>query len=117
MDSHDFQATGGGTIGFNQTLNLIVNLNLSQDLSRKIARSSPAANLAMKGDRLSLPLVITGTTQAPSYRLDLKGLTGKAQEQVRKKVEEAVEGLLKGTTKPEDLKQQGKDLLKGLLGR
>jgi AsmA protein len=117
IDSHDFQATGGGTIGFDQTLNLTMNLNLSQDLSRKIARSSPAANLAMKGDRLSLPLVITGTTQAPSYRLDLKGLTGKAQEQVRKKVEEAVEGLLKGTTKPEDLKQQGKDLLKGLLGR
>jgi AsmA protein len=117
MDSHDFQATGGGAIGFDQTLNLIVNLNLSQDLSQKIARSSPAAKLAMKGGRLSLPLVITGTAQAPSYGLDMKGFTGKFQEQVQKKVEEAVEGLLKGTTKPEDLKQQGRDLLKGLLGR
>ena len=46
MDSHDFQATGGGAIGFDQTLNLIVNLNLSQDLSQKIARLSPAAKLA-----------------------------------------------------------------------
>jgi len=117
MDSHDFQATGGGTIGFDQTLNLTVNLNLSQDLSRTIARSSPAAKLAMREDRLSLPLVITGTAQAPSYGLDMKGLTGKVQEQVQKKVEEAVGGLLKGTTKPEDLKQQGRDLLKGLLGR
>ena len=117
MDSHDFQATGGGTIGFDQTLNLTVNLNLSQDLSQKIARSSPAAKLAMKEGRLSLPLVITGTAQAPSYGLDMKGLTGKVQEQVQKKVEEAVGGLLKGTTKPEDLKQQGRDLLKGLLGR
>lgn len=117
MDSHDFQATGGGTIGFDQALNLIVNLNLSQDLSQKIASSSPVAKLAMKEGRLSLPLVITGTAQAPSYGLDMKGLTGKVQEQVQKKVEEAVGGLLKGTTKPEDLKQQGQDLLKGLLGR
>jgi AsmA protein len=117
IDSHDFQATGEGTIGFDQTLNLTVNLNLTQDLSRKIAGSLPAAKLAMKEDRLSLPLVITGTAQAPSYGLDMKGLTGRIQEQAQKKVEEAVGGLLKGTTKPEDLKQQGRDLLKGLLGR
>ncbi len=117
MDSHDFQATGGGTIGFDQTLNLTVNLNLSQDLSQKIARSSPAAKLAMEEGRLSLPLMITGTTQAPSYGLDMKSLTGRVQEQAQKKVEEAVGGLLKGATKPEDLKQQGRDLLKGLLGR
>mgnify|MGYP001588616206 CR=1 FL=1 len=117
MDSHDFQATGGGTIGFDQTLNLTMNLNLSQDVSQKIAGSSPVAKLAMKGDRLSLPLTITGTAQAPSYGLDMKGLTGSAQEQVRKKVEEAVGGLLKGTTTPEDLKQQGRNLVKGLLGR
>jgi AsmA protein len=117
MNSHDFQATGGGTIGFDQTLNLTVDLNLSQDLSQEIARLSPAAKLAMKEGRLSLPLVITGTARAPAYGLDMKGLTGKVQEQVQKKVEEAVGGLLKGTTKPEDLKQQGRDLLKGLLGR
>lgn len=117
MGSHDFQATGGGTIGFDQTLNLTMNLNLPQDLSRKIASSSPAAKLAMQEGRLSLPLVITGTAQAPSYGLNMKGLTGKVQEQVQKKVEETVGGLLKGTTKPGDVKQQGQDMLKGLLGR
>ena len=47
----------------------------------------------------------------------MKGLTGKIQEQVQKKAEEVVGGLLKGTTKPEDLKQDGQDMLKGLLGR
>jgi AsmA protein len=117
MDSHDFQATGGGTIGFDQALNLLVNLDLSQDLSQKIASGSPIARLALKEGRLRLPLIITGTAQAPSYGVDMKALTGKVQEHVQKKVEEAVGGLLKGTTKPEDLKQQGKDLLKGLLGR
>lgn len=117
MDSHDFQATGGGTIGFDQTLNLAVNLNLSQDFSQKLARSSPIAKFAIKEGRVSLPLVITGTAQAPSYGLNMKGLTGRVQEQVRKKAEEAVGGLLKGTTKPEDIEQQGQEMLKGLLGR
>ncbi|MBH0201538.1 MAG: AsmA family protein [Nitrospira sp.] len=117
MDSHDFQATGGGTIGFDQRLNLAVNLNLSQDVSQKIAVASPVVKIALKDGRLSLPLTITGTTQAPSYGVDVKGLTGKVQEQVKKKVEEAVDGLLKGTTKPEDLQKEGKELLKGLFGR
>jgi len=117
MDSHDFQATGGGTIGFDQTLNLIVNLNLSQDLSQTIAGSSSVAKLALKEGRLSLPLIITGTAQAPSFGLDMKGMTGNVQEQVKKKVKETVDGLLKGTTKPQDLKQEGQNLLRGLMGR
>lgn len=117
MDSHDFQATGGGTIGFDQRLNLLVNLNLSQDLSQKIAGASPVVKLAMKDGRLSLPLAIGGTTQAPSYGVDLKGVTGRAHQQVQKKVEEAVDGLLKGTKTPEDLKKEGQELLKGLFGR
>lgn len=117
MDSHDFQATGGGTIGFDQQLNLLVNLNLSQEVSQKLSGASPVVKIAMKEDRLSLPLTITGTAQAPSYGVDIKGLTGKVQEQVKKKVEETVGGLLKGTTKPEDLKREGQELLKGLFGR
>jgi len=117
MDSHDFQATGGGTIGFDQTLNLTLNLNLAQDFSQKIASSSPVAKLAIKDGRLVLPLLITGTAHAPSYGLDMKRITGKAQEQVQKKVEEAVGGLLKGTKKPEDLKQEGQELFKEFLAR
>jgi AsmA protein len=71
----------------------------------------------MKEDRLSLPLVISGTTNAPSYGLDMKSLIGKVQEPMQKKAEETARGLLKGEIKPDNLKQQGRDLLKGLLGR
>ncbi|MGH7148097.1 MAG: AsmA family protein [Nitrospiraceae bacterium] len=117
MDSHDFQATGNGTVGFDQTLNLKVTLNLSQALSQKITGSSPAARLALTGGRLSVPLLITGTVQTPSYGLDSKALTGKVQEQVKEKVKEAIGDLLKGSTKPDNLKQKGQNLLKGLLGR
>jgi AsmA protein len=42
------------------------------------------------------------TAQVSSYGLDINGLTGNVQEQVQKKAEEAVGGLLKGTTRPED---------------
>ena len=116
-DSHDFQMTGNGTVGFDQTLNLGLNLNLTQVMSQKIASSTPVAKVAMKEGRLRLPLLITGTVQNPSYGLDTKALTGKIQEHVQEKAKDTVEGLLKGTTKPSDLKKEGEDLLKGLLGR
>ena len=61
MDSHDFQATGDGIVGFDHTLNLKVKLNLSQLLSQKITGSFPAARLALIGSRLNVPLLITGT--------------------------------------------------------
>ena len=117
MDSHDFQATGGGTLGFDHALNMTVNLRLSEALSQQVAGSSPVARLAIKEGRLTLPLLIGGTLDAPSYGLDMKGLTGKVQEQIKQKAEEAIGGLLKGTTKPKDLEQEGKQLLKGLFGR
>lgn len=117
MDSHDFQATGNGTVGFDQALNLAVSLNLSQTLSQKVAGSSPVAKLALKDGRLSLPLLITGTAQNPSYGLNMKALTGKVQQQVEEKLKGAVEGLLQGTTKPADLKKEGEDILKGLFGK
>ncbi len=117
IDSHDFQATGGGTIGFDHSLDMKLNVNLSQALSQKIAAGSPIARVALTGGRLSLPLLITGSAQAPSYGLDTKMFAGKVKEQVKEKVKGAVGDLLKGTAKPEDLKQQGKDLLKGLFGR
>ncbi|MDP9132499.1 MAG: hypothetical protein M3M98_05120, partial [Nitrospirota bacterium] len=117
MDSRDFQATGGGTIGLDQSINMKLNLNLSQALSQKIAAGSPIARVAVSGGRLSLPMLITGSTQAPVYRLDTKMFAGKVEAQAKEKVKGAIEDLLKGSTKPEDLKQQGKDILKGLLGR
>jgi len=117
MDSHDFQATGGGAIGFDHAVNMTVNLRLSEALSQQIAGASPVARLAMKEGRLTLPLLIGGTLEAPTYGLDMKGLTGKAQEQIQQKVQDAVGGLLKGAAKPQDLQRQGEDLLRGLLGR
>ena len=117
LDSQDFQATGNGTVGFDQALNLAVNLNLSKSVSQKLAASSPVAKLALKDGRVSVPLIITGTAQNPSYGLNMKDLSGKVQRRVQEKLEGAAKGLLEGTTKPSDLKKEGEDLLKGLFGR
>lgn len=116
-ESHDFQATGNGTIGFDQTLQLRLNLNLSPSLSRRIAAASPIARAALYNERLSVPLVISGTIHSPSYGLDTKMFAGKVQEQAKQKAKEAVQDLLEGKTSPEDLRQQGKSLLKDLFRR
>jgi AsmA protein len=94
-----------------------VNMNLSPSLSRRIATASPIAQIALSEGRLSVPLLINGTIQSPSYGLDTKMFTGKVQEQAKRKAREAVEDLLEGKRSPEELRQQGKSLLKDLFRR
>jgi uncharacterized protein involved in outer membrane biogenesis len=114
MDSHDFQATGTGAIGLDQTLNLKTKLSLSEGLSKQIMTATPALRMAMTGNRMTVPMLITGTAKAPVYALDSKAFAGKVQEQVKKEVRSVVDDLLKGE-KP-DLKK-GKEALKNLFGR
>lgn len=114
MDSHDFQAMGAGTIGLDQRLNLKANVSLSETLSRQIAASTPALRVAMTGGRMTVPMVITGTAQAPVYGLDTKAFAGKVQAQVKEQVKGVVEDVLKGKTL--DL-EKSKEALKNLFGR
>jgi AsmA protein len=116
MDSHDFQATGTGTVGFDKLLNLKVNLNLTEAVSQSIAGSSPMAKMAMTGGRISVPMLITGTTQAPSYGLDTKALGAKAQEQIKEQVKERAGELLKGKIGG-GTSEKGQDTLKKLFGQ
>lgn len=114
MDSHDFQATGAGLIGLDQTLNLNTKLSVSEALSKQILAATPALRMAMSSSRITVPMVITGTAQAPVYALDTKAFTGKIQEQAKEQVKGVVDDLLKG--KKPDL-EKGKEALKNLFGR
>jgi AsmA protein len=114
IDSHDFQAIGTGTMGLNHTLNLKAGLTLSEPLSKQIVTATPALRVAMIGNRMTVPMLITGTTQAPSYALDTKIFAGKIQEQVKEQVRGVVDDLMKG--KKPDL-EKGKEALKNLLGQ
>jgi AsmA protein len=112
-DSHDFQATASGTIGFDQTVNVKATINLSEALSQKVAGASAAARLMATKGRISVPLTITGTTAAPSYGVDVTAVAGKVGQQLKEKVGE----ILKGSPATEKLIQQGGDTLKSLFGK
>lgn len=117
VDSPDLQALTKGTVGFDQKLNLQANITLSEILSQKIAGKSPAAKIALTKGQLTIPLIITGTAQTPSYNLDSKKFGSKVQEQVKEKVEKAVDDLLKGKASPKDLLKQGQDTFKQFFGQ
>jgi AsmA protein len=108
MDSPDFQATGNGTISFDKSLNMRVTLSLSESLSKEISGISPLAKVALTRGRISVPMLITGTTQAPVYALDTKAVGTKLQEQVQEKLGD----LLKGKGGEEFIKQGGETLRK-----
>lgn len=114
MDSHDFQATGTGAIGLDQTLNLRTTLSLSEALSKQLVSGTPALRMTMAGNRMTVPMLITGTAKAPVYALDTKAFAGKIQEQAKQEVKGVVDDLLKG--KKPDL-EKGKEALKNLFGR
>ncbi|WP_447984489.1 AsmA family protein [Nitrospira sp. Nam74] len=114
MDSHDFQAMGTGAIGLDQTLNLKTKFSLSEALSKQIVTATPAARMTMTGNRVTVPILITGTAQSPVYALDTAAFAGKIQEQVTEQAKGVIDDLLKG--KKPDL-EKGKEALKNLFRR
>ncbi len=110
--SPDFDATGTGEIGFDKTLKLNVSLLLSEALSKAIAGSSPIAKALMSHGRLSVPLVITGSTQAPRYALDTKVLGTKLQQEIKEKIGDVLKG-----QQGEDLIRRGEEALKKFFGQ
>jgi len=114
LDSHDFQATGTGAIGMDRTLNLNAKLSVSEALSKQIVTATPALRMAMTGSRMTVPMLITGTVQAPVYALDTKAFVGKVQEQVKEQARSAVDDLLKSKTPG---LEKEKEALKNLFGR
>ena len=111
-NSPEFDVTGSGTIGFDKTLNVNLSVMLSEALSKSIVGSSPVAKAMMARGRLSVPMVISGTTQAPRYALDTMALGRKVQEQVT----EILGEVLKGQS-GEDILRQGEKTFKKLFGQ
>jgi AsmA protein len=111
-NSPEFDVKGTGTIGFDKTLNVNLSVTLSEALSKSIVGSSPVAKAMMARGRLSVPMVISGTTQAPRYALDTMALGRKVQEQVT----EILGEVLKGQS-GEDILRQGEKTFKKLFAQ
>ena len=114
LQSQDVQGTANGTIGFDHAMNLKATLNLSEAISKQILRAAPAVRLATAGDRIAVPMIVTGTIESPSYALDTKAVAGAIQERVKEEVRDVVSDVLKG--EPLDV-EKGKKALKRLFGQ
>ncbi|OLB70581.1 MAG: hypothetical protein AUH96_05560 [Nitrospirae bacterium 13_2_20CM_2_61_4] len=110
-NSPDFDVAGAGIIGFDKTLNVNVSVTLSEALSKSIVGSSPVAKALMARGRLSVPMVISGTTQVPQYALDTRAFGREVQEQVTDILGEVLKG--QGS---EDILRQGEKTFKKLFG-
>jgi AsmA protein len=109
-NSPDFDVAGSGTIAFDKTLNAHLYVILSEALTKSIVGSSPVGKALIARGRLSVPMVISGTIQAPQYALDTMALGRKVQEQVT----EILGEVLKDQS-GEDILRQGEKTLKKLL--
>jgi len=111
MECPGYQVTANGTVGFDQALNLHVSLNLSEALSQQILGASPAVKVALTQGRMKVPLVITGTTQAPSFGLDTEAVKAQVEAQAKAKAAEATGNLLSNVL------QKSQNALKKLFGQ
>ena len=111
MECPGYQVTANGTVGFDQTLNLHASLNLSEALSQKIVGASPAVKVALTQGRMKVPLVITGTTQKPSFGLDSEAIKAQVQAQAKAKAAEASGNLLSNVL------QKSQNALKKIFGQ
>jgi len=111
MECPGFQVTANGTVGFDQTLNLHASLNLSEALSQKVVGASPGVKVALSQGRMKVPLVITGTTQAPSFGFDTEAVKAQVEAQAKAKAAEASGNLLSNVL------QKSQNALKKLFGQ
>jgi len=104
-----FSLRSAGKLDWDQSVKLQGTLAVPPSIADKIIPRFPMANLVRQEGQLVLPFVIQGTVQDPVFRLDIRSL-GK---QVKKKVEERLEKVLKGDKQElQKLLKEGKDLLK-----
>jgi hypothetical protein len=81
-------------------------------LSKRLAGRAPLTRLVMTRDRITLPIIISGTTRSPAYTLDMKAVDAKDGEQVKQTVAE----LLKGQQSLEELLQKAQEALEQFFG-
>jgi len=109
VNAPDFSLRSAGKLGLDQSVELKGTLTVPPSMADKITQRFPLAKVARQEGQLALPFVVKGTVQNPVLRLDTKSLGN----QVKKKVKERIEKVLKGDKQElQKLLNEGKDLLK-----
>jgi uncharacterized protein involved in outer membrane biogenesis len=112
VDSDDFSLLASGRVGLTppRPLGLKAEMRLSKPLSRQFDKS--AVSLLFDQGRLAIPVLIQGTVQEPLVLPNAALLAKRTGRRLNERVLDEVM-----SDKVDQLRQTGKSLLKGLLGR
>jgi AsmA protein len=117
MSSSRLKVAPSGTIGFDQSLDLLTDIEVSPEISSKMRVSRFTGFMEGKDGWMLIPLKITGTADKPSV--------GANQATLRKQLQKGIQGEIEknlfkdASQQQQQKKQDGKpqDLLKGLFGK
>jgi hypothetical protein len=111
-----YDAETGGSVGFDQTLNLAASVKVpTTELGEMVGQ-----DLSMlKGQVTEVPANIGGTVKSPSVSIPVDQIAGNILDQLKQAGKKVVEDKAKEELdkKKKDLEQQAKDKLKGLFGK
>ena len=99
FESKDLQLAAAGTIRLNGSgINLTGQVQLSDELSKQAGRD--LVRYTQEGGRVTVPVTITGSADAPHVRIDTAGLakralTNRANEEVQKALKKGLSGLFR----------------------
>jgi len=104
-----------GATGFDKKIDYTITLNLDKETSEKALNSLSGLTkyIEAKPDRLELTVNAGGSLTSPSFRLDTTAAEDVLKDALKDRAAEEVDKLL-DSKDAEELKQKGKDLLKGI---
>jgi len=90
-----------GTLGLDGSLNLSMDTRLSPELAARIDQRGKVTRYLLDADGWSqVPLLVSGTLQAPRYGLDPKGIKAQAGKVIQNELQRGLEKLLKKSQQP-----------------
>lgn len=123
ITNEDLILDESGTIGLDETLDMDINVRVSERLApRLVSQSAISRFLSEEKGWSSIPLRVTGTLSKPSYSVDTRTIGQKAVEKFRKKVADKLLKILPG--QKEESGEAGEkeggsfdSLIKGIFGK
>jgi hypothetical protein len=117
MSSPRLKVAPSGTIGFNQTLALLTDIEVSPEIAAKMRVARFTGFMDGKDGWTLIPLKITGTSDNPTVGANQATLKKQLQKGIQGEIEKRLfkDGSQQQQQKKQDEKRQ--DLLKGLLGK
>ncbi len=117
MSSPRLKVAPSGTIGFNQTLALLTDIEVSPEIAAKMRVARFTGFMDGKDGWTLIPLKITGTSDNPTVGANQATLRKQLQKGIQGEIEKRLfkDGSQQQQQKKQDEKRQ--DLLKGLLGK